>query len=167
MRRVYLGKTNYQYCVISNRFFKFSLSKGRSRASRFWTMPLVIKSICLVEGSLNINWLSNPKVAKIILIIYLIDCMNTTDRLQRFSIFFFFFSPTTLDSKVFSYVAIMLKIPLPVNKLKSRILEYPKLEQYCDKILHLYFPTGELIRTAFPFVSNELPWIKLCGLNST
>jgi hypothetical protein len=37
----------------------------------------------------------------------------------------------------------MLKIPLPTNKLKSRILEYPNLERYCDKILHLYFPTGK------------------------
>lgn len=39
----------------------------------------------------------------------------------------------------------MLKIPLPKNKLKSQILEYPKLEKYCDKIVQRFFPEGKRV----------------------
>ncbi|XP_028416482.1 metaxin-1-like [Dendronephthya gigantea] len=67
-------------------------------------------------------------------------CFEVVNSMLGDQEFLFGDSPTTLDSKVFSYLHIMLRIPLPTNKLKSSILEHPNLQQYCDKIIRLYFP---------------------------
>ncbi|XP_046863382.1 metaxin-1-like [Xenia sp. Carnegie-2017] len=68
------------------------------------------------------------------------SCLEILNDILGDQNFLFGDRPTTLDAKVFAYLAIMLKIPLPKNKLKSQILEYPKLEKYCDKIVQRFFP---------------------------
>ncbi|KAM4690193.1 metaxin-1 [Rhinophrynus dorsalis] len=87
------------------------------------------------------------------------ECMTLLSQRLGTQKFFFGDSPASLDAHVFSYLAPILNVKLPSNKLQQHLKTLNNLCQYCSSILNIYFSwDGESIPRFIPMSpSGETP----------
>jgi metaxin len=62
-------------------------------------------------------------------------------------------TPTGIDASLFAYLTAVLRCPLPKDRLRRKLREYPQLVSYCERISAEYFGGSEPL---LPAVSGAL-----------